>query len=272
MRNIIVLLLICQVSVAFSQNDEKEVTWEPELTEQWTPTPPVVYPGKLPGEEPMSPPSNAIVLFDGTDLSEWLSYPNRSKFRDSDGKIKYTNSGEPAKWNIVDGALVVNKGQGDIRTKRLFRDFHLHLEWKVPEDITGQGQRRGNSGVFLQGIYEIQVLDNYENKTYVNGQAASVYKQTPPMVNAMRPPGEWNIYDIIYTAPTYRKDGSYRTKPMVTVFHNGVLVHYNTRIQGTTAYTGLPRTINHGKGPIGLQDHNDPSEPISFRNIWVREL
>ena len=138
--------------------------------------------------------------------------------------------------------------------------------------ITGESQLRGNSGVFLQGMYEVQILDNYQNETYVNGQAGSIYKQTPPLVNAMNKPGVWNTYDIIYTAPTFKKDGTYRTPPRVTILQNGVLLQNNTLIQGTTPYVGFPDVIEHGAGPIGLQDHGDESAPISFRNIWIREL
>ena len=158
------------------------------------------------------------------------------------------------------------------KTKRNFKDFQLHLEWRVPVGITGESQARGNSGVFMQGIYEIQILDNFENETYVNGQAGSIYKQTPPLVNAMNPPGEWNTYDIIYTAPTFKEDGTYRTHPTVTVIQNGVLLQNNTTILGTTEYIGFPKVREHEEGPIILQDHGDPSEAISFRNIWIREL
>ncbi|MBR4778775.1 MAG: DUF1080 domain-containing protein, partial [Bacteroidaceae bacterium] len=153
-----------------------------------------------------------------------------------------------------------------------FGDFQLHIEWMVPKDIHGSGQGRGNSGVYLQDRYEIQVLDSYENETYVNGQAASIYKQSAPLVNPCRKPGEWNVYDIIYTAPTFKADGTYRTRPVVTVLFNGVLVQNNTTIIGTTEYIGLPQFGPHGDGPIRLQSHGDPSEPISYRNIWIRKL
>jgi hypothetical protein len=168
--------------------------------------------------------------------------------------------------------FTVKKGTGDIQTKREFNDFQLHLEWLIPEGITGESQARGNSGVFLQGMYEIQILDCYQNETYVNGQTGSVYKQTPPLVNAMNRPGEWNTYDIIYTAPTFKADGTYRTHPRVTVIQNGVVLQNNTIILGTTEYIGFPKVVEHGAGPIRLQDHGDPSAPISFRNIWIREL
>ena len=152
------------------------------------------------------------------------------------------------------------------------RQFQLHLEWCVPEGISGESQSRGNSGVFLQDKYEIQILDGYRNETYVNGQVGSVYKQTPPLVNAMRRPGEWNVFDIIYSAPVFKEDGSYRIPPHVTVILNGVVLQNNTTILGTTEYVGFPRVVKHGAGPLRLQSHGDPSEPISFRNIWIREL
>ncbi|MGI6073140.1 MAG: 3-keto-disaccharide hydrolase [Fermentimonas sp.] len=226
----------------------------PEMSEYWTPQPNVVTPGKV-GDEAVKAPSDAIVLFDGGDLSAWESA-----------------KGGPAEWLVENGVFTVDKSKGDIQTKQKFRDFQLHLEWRVPVGIEGESQARGNSGVFLQGMYEIQVLDNYDNETYVNGQAGSVYKQTPPLVNAMRKPGEWNVYDIIYTAPTFKEDGNYRTYPTVTVLHNGVLVQNNTTIIGTTEYIGFPQVKRHGDGPIRLQSHGDPSIPISFRNIWIREL
>ena len=168
--------------------------------------------------------------------------------------------------------FTVNKKKGDIQTRQLFNSFQLHIEWCVPENITGESQARGNSGVFLQGMYEIQILDCYNNKTYTNGQTGSVYKQSTPLANAMRKPGEWNVYDIIYNAPVFNADGSYRVPPTVTVIHNGVLLQNNVVIRGTTEYIGHPQVKKHGPGPIILQSHGDPSEPISFRNIWLRKL
>lgn len=232
-----------------------------EMTEQWTPVPPVVTPGHVTPDVMIPPPSDAIVLFNGKDLSEWEAASDQP-----------SSTPKEADWTVQDGMLIVNKPAGDIQTKKTFGDFQLHIEWSVPEGIEGSGQFRGNSGVFLQGRYELQILDSYHNDTYVNGQAASIYKQTPPLVNAMRPPGEWNIFDIIYTAPTYKKDGSYRTKPMVTVFQNGVLVQYNTVIRGTTPNAGLPEVAPPGDGPVRLQAHGDKSAPLRFRNIWIREL
>jgi hypothetical protein len=206
-------------------------------------------------------------------MSHWEGAPNKNvlvKGKDM-SKFKSSEGGE-AKWIIKDGALVVNKESGDIQTKLTFADFQLHIEWLIPEGILGDSQLRGNSGIFLQGVYELQVLDSYGNETYANGMAGSIYKQTPPLVNAMKKPGEWNTYDVIYTAPIFREDGSYRTKPIVTLIQNGILVQNNTTILGTTPYIGFPQVIPHGKGPIRLQAHGDKSEPISFRNIWIREL
>jgi len=236
----------------------------PQMSEYWEPVPKVVDPGPYPGMVP--PPSDAVVLFDGKDLSKWKS-----------------RDGSAAKWKIEDGSITVVKGTGDITTQQKFGDYQLHIEWKVPEDIQGQSQSRGNSGIFLQDLsddlkipaywYEVQVLDNYNNATYVNGQAGSVYKQNPPLVNAMRKPGEWNVYDITYTAPRFNENGTLFAPGRVTVLHNGVLVQNNFAIRGHTAYIGHPYYYKaHGKAPISLQDHGDPSKAISFRNIWLREL
>jgi hypothetical protein len=227
---------------------------KPEMTEFWEPEVRVVTPGTTTPNAAMTPPSDAIVLFDGKDLSKW----------------KGTN-GE-AKWDVKDGVFTVKKGTGDIETKQTFEDFQLHIEWRVPADISGTSQGRGNSGVFMQGIYELQVLDNYNNRTYANGQAGSIYKQKPPLVNAMRKPGEWNVYDVIFTAPRFKEDGSVFSPARITVLHNGVLIQNNYDLKGDTPYIGLPKYTAHGKGPIKLQDHGDPSKPLSFRNIWIREL
>ena len=229
--------------------------WKPELSEFYSPEPPVVTPGdNLPGGG-FSAPSDAIILFDGKNLSAWEN----------------TNGG-PAEWKVENGIVTVDKSKGDIRTKEKFENFQLHIEWRIPEGIQGEGQSRGNSGVYLQGMYELQILDSYNNKTYVNGQAGSIYKQSTPLANAMRKPGEWNVYDIIYTAPVFKEDGTYRSYPKVTVIQNGVVLQNNTTIIGTTEYIGFPRVVKHGAGPILLQSHGDPSAPISFRNIWIRKL
>jgi hypothetical protein len=175
--------------------------------------------------------------------------------------------------------MTVKKGGGgNIETKRAFKNYQLHIEWKIPENITGTGQARGNSGVFLASTgtgdagYELQVLDSYNNKTYVNGQAASIYKQSAPMVNPNRKPGEWQSYDIVWTAPLFNGDGSLKTPAYVTVFFNGVLVQNHFELKGETLYNGKPIYKPYSMAPIKLQAHGDKSEPISFRNIWVRDI
>ena len=165
--------------------------------------------------------------------------------------------------------MTVVKGSGDIETKRSFGDCQLHLEFRSPAVVAGEGQFRGNSGVFFQNRYEVQVLDNYQNATYPNGQVGAVYKQHIPLVNPMRPPGEWNTYDIIFTAPRFNSDGIRTSPGYLTVILNGVLVQNHVEIQGTTEYIGLPKNVAHGPAPLRLQDHGDP---VSFRNIWIREL
>jgi hypothetical protein len=242
-------------AVAYAQTDYPEPEqMRPGMSEYWLPQPKIVSPGNI---ETNTAPSDAIVLFDGTNLSAWES----------------TKDSSPAGWTVNgDGSFTVNKTAGDIRTKQSFENFQLHIEWRIPENISGKSQARGNSGVYLQGMYEVQVLDSYQSETYANGQAGSIYKQSPPLVNAMRKPGEWNVYDIIYSAPVFKDDGTYRIPPRVTVLHNGVVVQNNTTILGTTEYIGFPKVQKHGPAPIVLQSHGDPSEPISFRNIWIREL
>lgn len=242
----------CVTASAQKQYPQQE-PMTPDMSEYWTPQPKIVTPGDIKTNSALS---DAIVLFDGKDLSAWEN-----------------TNGEPVQWTVHDGVFTVNKKVGDIQTKQKFNNYQLHIEWCVPENITGTNQARGNSGVFMQGMYEIQILDCYNNETYVNGQTGSVYKQTPPpLANAMRKPGEWNVYDIIYTTPVFKEDGTYRVPPRVTVIQNGIVLQNNTTILGTTEYIGFPKIVKHGAGPIILQSHGDPSEPISFRNIWLREL
>jgi len=231
---------------------------KPQDTEIWEPVPKVV----TPGANCTAPPSDAIVLFDGKNLDEWVS--NRDK--------------SPAKWIVADGVMTVNKAGGNIETKRSFKNYQLHIEWRIPENITGSGQARGNSGVFLASTgpgdagYELQVLDSYNNSTYVNGQAGSIYKQAIPLVNPARKPGEWQTYDVVWTAPIFNDDGSLKTPAYVTVFFNGVLVQNHFELKGETLYIGKPFYKSYTSAPIKLQAHGDKSEPISFRSIWVREL
>jgi len=242
--------------VTISANAQKtypeQMKMKPQMSEYWTPQPKVVTPGNI---QTNTAPSDAVVLFDGKDLSAWKS-------------VKGSN----AQWDVHDGVVTVNKKNGDIETRQKFNNFQLHIEWKVPTAIQGKSQARGNSGIFLQGLYEVQVLDCYKNETYVDGQTGSIYKQTPPLANAMRKPGEWNVYDIIYTAPIFKADGTYLYPPRVTVMQNGIVLQNNSTILGTTEYIGFPRKVKHGAGPLILQAHGDPSLPISYRNIWLREL
>lgn len=243
-RILLFSFLALSLSFAYAQENQE---WPPELTEVWEPKPPKVTPN-----EPGAPPSDAIVLFDGDDLDEWQA-PN----------------GQSAKWEVSDGAFTVVPGRGDVQTKREFGDVQLHLEFRTPLEVQGDGQNSGNSGVFLQDRYELQVLDNYENETYVNGQVSSIYKQHIPLVNASRPRGEWQTYDVVYTAPRFNDDGMVISPARITVFHNGVLTLNNAEIKGSTEYIGLPKYTAHGKAPIRLQDHGNR---VSYRNIWVREL
>ncbi len=256
MKKIIISAALLSLATLAIAQEKKEYPqperMRPGMTEFWTPQPKIVTPGDI---KTNSAPSDAIVLFDGKDLSAWKS-----------------SKGGEADWLVHDGVFTVDKTKGNIETKENFGSFQLHIEWCVPDYITGEGQGRGNSGVFLQGMYEVQILDSYKNETYSNGQASSIYKQSRPLANAMRKPGEWNVYDIIYNAPVFNEDGTYRVHPTVTVIHNGVLVQNNYVIQGTTEYIGLPRVKKHGEGPIILQMHGDPSEAISFRNVWLRKL
>ena len=236
------LLALClPVATVFAEGD-------PHVTETWTPVPPSVVVPSTTGI-----PSDAVVLFDGTNLNEWQA---------EDG-------GAPG-WTVADGQLSIKPGAGGIRTKREFADCQLHLEWRSPAEVSGEGQGRGNSGVFLQGRYEVQILDSDNNPTYANGQAASLYKQAAPLVNASRAPGVWQSYDIIFTAPRFNGDGSVRTPARVTVLHNGVLVQDHVELRGPTAYIGTPPYEKHPfQQALLLQEHGNP---VSFRNIWIREL
>jgi hypothetical protein len=217
-----------------------------------------------PGATDSDPPSDAIILFDGTDINkEW---------EESEWGFGRAPGVKPAvTWVIKDGTMEAGQHSGSIKTKRSFEDFQLHIEWKTPLIITGEGQGRGNSGVVIQGLYEVQILDSYNNRTYRNGQAGAVYMQYAPLVNVSRKPGEWQTFDIIYTAPRFKDSTTYFTPPRVTVFHNGVLIQNNVSIQGPTVSPGIPQYIikEHGPGPISLQQHGNP---VAFRNIWIREL
>jgi hypothetical protein len=223
---------------------------DPKLTEVWQPEPRIVTPGKTAADAP----SDAIVLFDGKDLSSWESATTKTE----------------AKWKVEENAMTVAPGTGGIQTKKGFGDCQLHIEWRSPAVVKGNGQGRGNSGIFLMGKYELQVLDGYNNRTYSNGQAGSIYKQHIPLANATRMPGEWQTYDIVFTAPRFKADSTIQSPARITVIHNGVLVQNNTVIWGGTEYIGIASYKMHSdKEPIALQDHGDL---VSFRNIWIREL
>lgn len=255
----LVLVAITASSARAQQPARADTTHRPrpEDTEWYRPVPPVVTPAPYAST---APPSDAIVLFGGHDLSEWVTASDSS----------------PARWTVANGILTVNKPTGDIRTKRTFGSYQLHVEWRIPTDVTGEGQERGNSGVYLAWTprtgYELQIMDSYHNATYVNGMAGSMFKQYAPLANAARSPGEWQTYDVVWTAPTFGPDGGVRTPACVTAFWNGVLVQDHVALRGGTTYIGQPRYVAHGRAPILLQAHGDPSPPISFRNIWVRPL
>ncbi len=242
-------LLACE-SEAQYRTDRNPIYWE--IHDEDRPQPPVVDPGPSP-ENPAPIPSDAIVLFDGSDVDAWAGM-----------------DGGEAPWNLRDGILEVEPGSGDIQTRDGFGDVQVRVEWRVPEDIEGEGQGRGNSGVFLMGLYEVQVLDSYENETYPDGQAASIYGQYPPLVNAMRPPGEWQEYDIYFERPRFDDDGEVVRPAKATVFHNGVLVLEGVKLTGPVGHYERPRYQEHdSRMPLRLQDHGDL---VQFRQIWVRDL
>ncbi len=253
-RRPLVFLLAAAATLAPGRADDRD----PRLWighDRTRPLPPVVNPGQpSTPDRPGKAPSDAIVLFDGTDLSQWVAM-----------------NGEPTKWIIKDGAMECVPGSGYIRTLRCFGDVQLHLEFATPARVEGSSQGRGNSGLFF-GLtrYEIQILDSYNNPTYADGSCASVYNQYPPLVNASRPPGQWQSYDVIWTAPRFEPDGRLRSPARVTLFHNGVLVHHEAELIGDTGWvTRRPYRAHPEKLPIALQDHGNP---VRFRNIWVREL
>ena len=231
---------------------------KPEDTEFYTPVPKIVTPGKTDA----GAPSDALVLFDGRDLDQWRAESDSTK---------------PAGWKVADGIVTVDKKSGGIITRQTFTDDQLHIEYRIPKNITGSGQARGNSGIFLAALdnnggdvgYELQVLDNYTNTTYVNGQAGSIYKQSVPLANPCRKPGEWQVYDVIYNAPVFSENGRVLSPAVITVLHNGILIQNRTQIWGPMEFKGLPVYQSHGKASLRLQDHGNP---VSYRNIWVREL
>lgn len=245
----IVLLILCIIaSPLFAQ--KKDIKLPPEATEFWEPIPRKVEAGV----QNHLAPSDAIILFDGKNLDNFIS----------------TRDEGAAKWLVENGTMTVLPRSGDIKTKEAFGDIQLHIEWASPTVIKGEGQGRGNSGVIIMGLYEVQILDSFESQTYSNGQAASIYKQYPPLVNAMRQPGAWNTYDIFFTAPRFNNDGMVIAPAKVTVVHNGVLVQNSVELKGPSEYIGIPNYRAHASElPFVLQDHGDL---VSFRNIWVRKL
>ncbi len=240
------LIFMFNVTIAFGQEPTK-----PEETEIWEPKPKVVT-----VDSETKIPSDAIVLFDGTNFDEWVS----------------TIDSTQVKWILNgDGSMTVKNKTGDIQTKRNFGSVQLHIEWRSSPENTGSNQSKSNSGIFLQNRYEVQVLDNNDNDTYVNGQVGSIYKQSIPLANASSKTGDWNSYDIIYHKPEFDSQGNKTKSATITVIHNGVLIQDHYEIKGTTEYIGWPKNIAHVDAPVKLQDHGDNSR-VSYRNIWVRKL
>jgi hypothetical protein len=230
-----------------------EMKWP--IHDRTRPQPKVVTPGTASTQDQAGkPPSDAVVLFDGKDLSKWES----------------EKGGAPASWKVANGYFEVVKGAGGIRTKEGFGDCQLHVEWMAPDPPVGEDQDRGNSGIFLMGKYEVQLLDSYQSQTYADGQASALYGQYPPLVNANRPPGQWQTYDIVFFGPRFDKDGKLTKPAYVTVFFNGVLTQYNVELTGPTTHKARPPYEAHpDKLPLGLQDH---AHPVRFRNIWLRPV
>ncbi|HEA21166.1 MAG TPA: DUF1080 domain-containing protein [Pricia antarctica] len=266
---LICILISCQDTIKVNGSDEKAASvdkdtvirheeytgtepTDPEETEYYKPKVPRVNPG-LEG----SPPSDAVVLFDGKDLNQWISAKTKNE----------------AKWTLNgDGSMTVADDVGSIMTKQNFGDIQLHIEWKSSKEEKGEGQHTGNSGIFLNGMYEIQVLNDTD--TYVNGMVGSVYKQGPPLAISSAPIGEWNVFDMIYHAPKFNRDDEKIKSGTITIFHNGVIVQDHTEIKGTTPYIGWPKNPAHGNGPLILQAHGEKGQVshVSYRNIWLREL
>lgn len=254
---LLLFILVSGISITLAIGARGNESKQKKSLDQWAihdperPLPPVVIPG--PPLPPVPPPSDAIVLFDGKNLFNWVD-----------------SKGEPARWKVENDFMEVVPKTGNIQTKHGFGSCQLHIEWMAPSPAKGSGQDRGNSGIFLMGLYEVQVLDSYENKTYADGMAGAIYGQYPPLVNACRKPGEWQTYDIIFIAPEFDSKGQITEPARMTVFHNGILIHHDVELSGPTAHKARPHYKAHpGKLPLMLQDH---SHPVRFRNIWLREL
>ncbi|MGY9002614.1 MAG: 3-keto-disaccharide hydrolase [Rhodospirillales bacterium] len=247
-KNLIVVMVLFSITTCYAQKKE----YKPEHTEVWEPVPEVVTPAKTNDQAP----SDAVVLFDGANMDEWI-IP------------------EGTFWDVKDGVVTIRASKEKlekpvtIESKKSFGSMQMHIEWRSPDKVEGEGQKRGNSGIFIQSKYELQIQDNYENVTYVNGQAGSIYKQIPPLVNACKKPGEWQTYDVFYTAPIFDKIGLLISPAYISVAHNGILVQNHAEIKGSIKFIGLPYYEPHGRLPLRLQDHGNP---VSFKNIWVREL
>lgn len=242
-----ILLTLCPFLFAVTCLAQTEI--DPKLTEVWQPEPKVVAPGRTATD----PPSDAIVLLGpGRGLEAFTS-----------------DSGKPARWDFTPEGVATVMNGGNLFTRKSFGSMQIHLEWRSPEKVEGEGQGRGNSGLFLQDRYEVQILDSYNNRTYSNGQAGSLYKQRIPLANASRLPGQWQTYDIVYHSPKFGKDGKVERKATVTLIHNGILVQDHAELDGPTVYRGKPQYQAHGAGPLRLQNHGNP---VSFRNFWVREI
>lgn len=242
-------LFLFVATIAWGQDVPEVMEMKPQMTEIWEPEVEIVTPGEKYGDAP----SDAIILFKDGFMNEWTN-----------------DKGDLPEWTVENGVMTV--GPSQIITKRKFGSVQLHIEWRSPSVVKGKSQGRGNSGVFFSDSrYEVQILDSYNNRTYRNGQAASVYKQYAPLVNVSKEPGEWQTYDIIFMQPHFNEDGTYLVPPKITVLHNGVLVQNNVVLRGPTLYIGMPEYAikKHGPGSIMLQNHGDA---VSFRNIWVREL
>lgn len=259
-RSIYMLLLsLLLPAMLWAQAPPENKNMKPEDTEVYAPVPEIVTPG---GFVSAPPPSDAIVLFDGRNLDSWED----------------VKTGGPAQWNLHDGMVTVNPGPGgtgtaSMQTKEKFEDFQLHIEWRTPYPSQNiKGKYLGNSGILLQSLYEVQVLDSYVEDSkhiYVNGQAGSMYKQYAPLVNACRPQGEWQSYDIIFEAPRFNMDSTLKSPARVTVLQNGILIQNNVPLKGRTLFVGHPYYVKHGPMPLLLQDHKDL---VSYRNIWIRRL
>ena len=264
------LFLCFIIGISWSVQAQEGAAITPESTELYVDLEQV-----SPGLTPQEAPSDAIVLFDGTDLAGWQAMQLRIA-GDMPGMVESIadyvpgRATEPARWEVANGVMTVAPGTGAIETKQAFGDVQVHLEWNAPVAEGKSGQGYSNSGVFFMGLYEVQILNSYKNETYNNGQASSVYKQHIPLVNASRAPGEWQSYDIIFIAPRFSEKGRLVSPARITVFHNGVLVQNSVELLGPTTYIGASHYTPHPeKMPLALQDHGDP---VQFRNIWIREL